>query len=115
MPVRKGQKLKTYSEDLKVEAIRLHVEEKWTYRQITEHFGIQDKDRVKKWMRKYRELGEFGLLDQRGRRKEYLDQERYVKQLKRENDVLKKCLKIWKQEVCTESIASSSQRQNSIL
>lgn len=97
--VMKGQKLKTYSEDLKLEAIRLHLEEKRTYRQITEQLGIQDKDRVKRWMRKYREKGEFGLLDQRGRRKEYLDQERYVQQLKRENAMLKKCLEIWMREV----------------
>ncbi|MBJ9992339.1 hypothetical protein [Paenibacillus sp. S28] len=40
-------------------------------------------------MRKYRENGEFGLLGQRGRRKEYLDQERYVQQLKWENTMLK--------------------------
>jgi transposase len=110
----KGQKFKSYTEEDKKEAVRLHIEEKWTYRKITEHLGIQDKDRVKKWMRKYRELGEFGLLDQRGRREEYLDQDRYVKQLKRENEVLKKCLKIWKQEVYKESIASFDQRQNSI-
>ncbi|WP_280115049.1 hypothetical protein [Paenibacillus ottowii] len=31
-----GQKFKTYSIALKKEAIRLHVEEKWTYRRITE-------------------------------------------------------------------------------
>lgn len=110
----KGQKFKSYTEEDKKEAIRLHIEERWTYRQITEHLGIQDKDRVKKWMRKYRELGEFGLLDQRGRREEYLDQDRYVKQLKRENEVLKKCLKIWKQEACKVSIVSSNQRQSSI-
>ncbi|KAA9001611.1 helix-turn-helix domain-containing protein, partial [Paenibacillus spiritus] len=42
----KGQKLKQYSEELKLEAIRLHVEEKWTYREINEHLGIQDKDRM---------------------------------------------------------------------
>jgi transposase-like protein len=101
----KGQKFKSYTEEDKKEAVRLHIEEKWTYRKITEHLGIQDK---------YRELGEFGLLDQRGRREEYLDQDRYVKQLKRENEVLKKCLKIWKQEVYKESIASFDQRQNSI-
>jgi transposase len=110
----KGQKFKSYSDEVKKEAIRLHVEEKWSYRQITEHFGIQDKDRVKKWMRKYREAGEFGLLDQRGRREEYIDQDRYVKQLKRENEILKKCLKIWKQEVCKVSIVSSNQSQRSI-
>ncbi|AHD04405.1 hypothetical protein ABNB59_18150 [Paenibacillus larvae] len=49
---------------------------------------------MKKWMRKYREKGEFGLLDQRGRRQEYIDQDRYVNQLKRENEMLKKCLEI---------------------
>ncbi|WMT38813.1 transposase [Paenibacillus sp. D2_2] len=95
----KGKKFKSYSEETKIEAIRLHVEEKWTYRQITEHLEIQDKDRVKRWMRKYREQGEFGLLDQRGRRKEYVDQNRYVQQLERENLMLKKCLKIWMREV----------------
>lgn len=97
--VMKGQKLKQYSKELKLEAIRLHVEEKWTYQQINEHLGIQDKDRMKRWMRKYREQGEFGLLDQRGRREEYLDQDRYVQKLKRENEMLKKCLKIWMKEV----------------
>lgn len=91
----KGQKFKSYPESMKIEAIRLHVAEKWTYRQITEHFGIQDKDRVKRWMRKYKQLGEFGLLDQRGRRHEYIDQDRYVQQLRRENDMLKKCWEIW--------------------
>jgi hypothetical protein len=43
-------------------------------------------------MRKYKELGEFGLMDQRGRRQEYIDQERYVQKLKRENNMLKKVL-----------------------
>ncbi len=102
----KGQKFKTYSNEIKKEAIRLHVEEKWTYRRITEHFEIQDQSRVKKWMKSYRELGEFGLLDQRGRRKEYIDQDRYVQTLKRENEMLKKCLEIWMQEVNRTNIES---------
>ena len=55
-----------------------------------EKFGIADRHRLKVWMRKYKELGEFGLRDQRGRRKEYIDQDRYVQKLKRENDMLKK-------------------------
>ncbi|WIV19762.1 helix-turn-helix domain-containing protein [Paenibacillus polygoni] len=107
----KGQKFKTYSEELKMEAIRLHVEEKWTYRQINDHLGIQDQGRMKRWMRKYREQGEFGLLDQRGRRKEYLDQERYVQQLKRENATLKKYLKIWMQEGKNKASGSSNKRR----
>ncbi|WP_091064137.1 helix-turn-helix domain-containing protein [Paenibacillus sp. NFR01] len=107
----KGQKFKTYTEEDKKEAIRLHVEEKWTYRQITEHLGIQDKNRVKKWMRKYREQGEFGLLDQRGRRENYIDQDKYILHLKRENDMLKKCLEIWMQEARKNATNSSSKRQ----
>ncbi|UFJ39488.1 helix-turn-helix domain containing protein [Brevibacillus humidisoli] len=95
----KGQKFKHYPMTMKIEAIRLHVAENWTYKQITEHLGIQDKDRVKKWMRKYKQLGEFGLLDQRGRRAEYIDQGRHVRKLKRENEILKKCLEIWMREV----------------
>ncbi|MET3211264.1 UNVERIFIED_CONTAM: DNA-binding transcriptional regulator YhcF (GntR family) [Paenibacillus sp. PvR008] len=50
-------------------------------------------------MRKYKELGEFGLMDQRGRRKEYIEQDRYIQKLKRENDMLKKGLEIWIQEM----------------
>lgn len=50
----KGQKFKHYPETMKVEAMRLHIEEGWTYRQITEHFGIHDKDRMKQWMRTFR-------------------------------------------------------------
>ncbi|WP_336765610.1 transposase [Paenibacillus sp. USHLN196] len=94
----KGQKYKTYSEKIKKEAIRLHTVEGWTYRKINEHLGIHDPGRMKRWMRKHREQGEFALMDQRGRRKEYLDQERYVQKLKRENALLKKCLVIWKEE-----------------
>ena len=104
MPAVKGQKFTKYSKELKMEAIRLHVEEKWTYRRINEYLGIQDPDRMKRWMRKYREKGEFGLLDQRGRRTKYIDQDRYVQQLKRENTMLKKCLEIWMREVRNKNI-----------
>jgi hypothetical protein len=52
---------------MRIEAIRLHVEEGWTYKRTTEHLGIRDKQRMKKWMMKYKKQGEFGLLDQRGR------------------------------------------------
>lgn len=57
-----------------MDAIRLHLEEKWTYRQINEHLGVHDKDRMNRWMRKYPDQGEFGLVDQRGRRTDYLNQ-----------------------------------------
>lgn len=96
---KKGQSFKHYPHELKVEAIKLHIEEGWTYRRIMEHLDLPDRHLLKVWMRKYKQLGEFGLIDQRGRREEYIDQERYVQKLKRENDMLKKCLKIWMQVV----------------
>lgn len=95
MPAIIGKKSKAYSYETKLEAIRLHMVEGWTYRKILEKFGITDRHRLKAWMRKYRELGEFGLVDQRGRREQYVDQDRQVKWLKQENEMLKKCFEIW--------------------
>lgn len=90
----KGQKLKKYSENIEIGAIRLHTVEGWTYRKIIEHLRIHDPGRMNRLMRKYREQGAFGLMDQRGRRKEYLDQDRYVHKLKLVNELLRKCLVI---------------------
>lgn len=95
---KKGQKFKSYSQEIKKQAIEQKLSGK-TYRQVAEELGIQDKDRVKVWMRKYKQLGEYGLLDQRGRREEYKDEYRENQKLKRENEMLKKCLKIWMKEV----------------
>lgn len=89
MPAVKGQKFKEYSYETKVEAIRLHLVESWTYRRIMDKFGITDRHRLKSWMKKYKESGEFGLIDHRGRREEYVDQDRQVQRLKRENEMLK--------------------------
>jgi transposase-like protein len=95
---RKGQKFQSYSQEIKKKAIEQKLSGK-TYRQVAEELGIPDKDRVKVWMRKYKQLGEYGLLDQRGRREEYIDEQRENQKLKRENEMLKKCLEIWMREV----------------
>jgi transposase len=94
----KGQKRRQYSYETKMKAIELKLAGK-THRQIADELGIKDKDSIKEWMRKYKQLGEFGLFDQRGRREEYIDEDRNVQKLKRENEMLKKCLEIWMQEV----------------
>lgn len=99
---KKGQKLKTYSQELKLRAIKMKLEG-MTKRQISEELGIEDHDRVKIWMRKYKQLGEYGLLDNRGRREEYKDEDRHLQKLTRENEMLKKCLEIWLQEVQKEA------------
>src|SRR5690606_38523733 len=90
---RKGQKFKTYSFELKKKAVEMRLQGIPTAK-IAEELGIQDVGRLKIWMRKYREQGDFGLMEHRGRRKEYKDLERGVKRLRPENDVLKKWLEI---------------------
>jgi transposase len=97
----KGQKFKTYSQETKLKAIQLKLSGK-TKSQIMEELGIEDEGRIKVWMRKYRQLGEYGLMDNRGRREDYIDEERHTQKLKKENDILKKCLEIWMQEAQRE-------------
>ncbi|MGO4786614.1 helix-turn-helix domain-containing protein [Paenibacillus sp. 2KB_20] len=63
MPAFKGQKFKQYSFETKMEAIHLHLVEGWTYRRIMEKFGMTDRHRLKDWMKKYKESGEFGLME----------------------------------------------------
>ncbi|WP_019123324.1 helix-turn-helix domain-containing protein [Brevibacillus massiliensis] len=94
---------------LKLEAIRLHTEEGWSYRKITEHLGIQDKDRVKVWMRNYRQKGQAAFEDRRGNPFRFgTEQERERRRLQSEVDVLKKWLQILNQEGCDAGTASST-------
>ncbi|AJW69146.1 hypothetical protein [Paenibacillus polymyxa] len=41
MPAKKGTKFNEYTFETKVEAMRLHIEEGWTYRRLMEKFGSQ--------------------------------------------------------------------------
>lgn len=95
----KGQKFKHYPTSMKIEAIQLHEKEGWSYRKITEHFGIQDAGRVKVWVRKFRKLGEDGLKDSRGNpHRSETEQDRKVRRLEMEVDVLKKWFEILNRE-----------------
>lgn len=96
----KGQKFKTYPESLKREAIRLHVEEKWSHREVAVHLGINDLNRVKLWVRRYREKGEELFIDRRGNpHRTETEEVRKVRRLEMEVDVLKKWLEILNKEV----------------
>ncbi|MFC5703041.1 helix-turn-helix domain-containing protein [Cohnella faecalis] len=66
----KGQKYMHYPESLKLESIRLHVDEGW------------------RWMRKYREDGQAAFEDRRGSpHRAETEQERELKRLYMEVDV----------------------------
>ncbi|UNK16410.1 helix-turn-helix domain-containing protein [Paenibacillus sp. N3/727] len=101
MPAKKGQKFKHYPESLKIEAVRLFIEEGWCYRKIAEHLEIQDKDRVRVWVRKYRAEGQAAFEDRRGDpHRTEIEQERELRRLQMEVDVLKKWLQILNREGC---------------
>lgn len=102
---KKGQKHVTYSFETKKKAIEMRLQG-MTKARIAEELGIADVGRLKVWMRRYKQMGEFGLTDSRGRRKEYIDENRYVKRLEMENAILKKWLAITKAEVYQRSIGS---------
>ncbi|BAH41748.1 hypothetical protein BBR47_07710 [Brevibacillus brevis NBRC 100599] len=57
-----GEKVRNYPYELKIEAIRLHIEEGWTYRRIMEHLGIPDRHRLKIWMKKYKQTASIEAI-----------------------------------------------------
>jgi transposase len=94
---KKGQTFKTYSFELK-KAVEMRLQG-IPKAKVAEELGIQDISRLKVWMRKYRKEGFSGLVDRRGRRKEYKeDLERRLKWLEVENEVLKKWFEILTRE-----------------
>lgn len=52
MPAKKGQTFNRYSDEIKKEAVRLRVEEGWTYTRIMEKFGIKSESQIITWVRK---------------------------------------------------------------
>ena len=108
---KKGQKFITYSFELKKKAIEMRLQG-MVKQKVAEELGIEDIGRLKVWMSRYKKMGDFGLMDHRGRRKAYIDEDRYVRRLEMENAVLKKWLAITKTEVYQRSIGSSKNLDN---
>ncbi|KAF0815488.1 MULTISPECIES: helix-turn-helix domain-containing protein [Cytobacillus] len=94
---KKGQRLQSYSLEIKAEAIQLK-EEGFSAQQVADKLNIPSRNTVKTWWRKYQKEGQAFYLDNRGRRKEYTDQERYIRKLEMENSVLKKFQEILMRE-----------------
>ena len=94
--------MKDYPANIKIAAVKAHLEEGLTLSQILIDYGIRDKTQVKIWCRKYRLLGEQGLIfTTRGRpRKNEIHESKSkeeplwkkIQRLEMENDLLKKYL-----------------------
>ncbi|MBO2942731.1 helix-turn-helix domain-containing protein [Paenibacillus sp. F411] len=61
---KKGQTFQSYSLDMKKRAIAMRLDG-MTKKEVAQELQISDIGRLKIWMRKYRELGEEGLIDRR--------------------------------------------------
>lgn len=80
-----------YSLGTKLMAIELHEQEGLTYDQVAAHLGLRKGDRIKIWVRQYRQEGEAGLTKKgSGRPPKVCSEEKRIVQLERENALLKK-------------------------
>lgn len=66
---KKGQVFSSYSLDTKKKAVDMRLQG-MTKKEVAAILGIADIGRLKVWMRKYREQGDLGLVDQRKRDQE---------------------------------------------
>jgi transposase len=75
---------------IKEEAVRLFLDEGYTYHQIAEQLGIRKADRIKVWVRQYRRAGIEAFTKQIGRPRKVQDEKAYIARLEMENKLLKK-------------------------
>lgn len=80
-----------YSQQIKQEAVKLFLEEGYTYREIAENLGIRKKDRIEKWVKEFRRIGIEAFTKPIGRPREGLETEKNeLERLRMENALLKK-------------------------
>ena len=79
-----------YEVKLKQEAVRMFLEEHWTYETIAKELGIRKAERIKAWVRMYRREGELSFHKPIGRPVKTEREEREVERLRMENALLKK-------------------------
>lgn len=87
--------MKHYPIPLKEQAVRMHIEDGLTTREVTKRLGIVDEQRVKQWCITYRKKGMHGLLYQpkgRPRKSEQLHPKDELKRLRMENELLRNFL-----------------------
>ena len=109
--------MKHYPGATKLEAIRLYQEEGKTQKEITRLLGIQDPDRVRKWLRVHRREGQAAFQRgptqrKRGRPPKRENREAYIARLEMEVDLLKKFhAELRKLELAKRNIGSSSTKE----
>ncbi len=88
MSGRKG--MQTYPVEVKLEAVRLFLEEGKTRAEITTLLGLRSESRVQIWVWQYRREGELAFTRPMGRPRKVQNGITYIQQLEMENALLKK-------------------------
>lgn len=93
-----GRKRKTYSQDFKMAAVRMYLEQGMGYKTVARELEI-NASMVRNWIKNYKSLGPKGLEERRGKTKtpftgrpriKQLPLEQEVERLRTENEFLKK-------------------------
>jgi len=79
-----------YRVEVKQEAVRLVLEEQLTYAAVADKLNIRKSDRIKVWVRMYRQEGELSFHKPIGRPVKTESEEREVERLRMENALLKR-------------------------
>ncbi|MGD0612640.1 MAG: helix-turn-helix domain-containing protein [Anaerolineales bacterium] len=87
--------MRHYSLEVKLEAVRMFYEEGKTQPEIAEILGIRNAQRVKIWVRQYRQEGEVAFQKKSrkglvGRPPKKENKDAYIARLEMENELLKK-------------------------
>ena len=79
-----------YKVEIKQEAVRLVEEERMPYTAVADKLKIRKPDRIKAWVRMYRQEGELSFHKPIGRPLKSQAEERELERLRMENALLKK-------------------------
>ena len=99
-----SEKYNKYSKETKLKAVKKHLNDGFSYQTIADEMNIKSKTQVKRWVKKYKELGDTAFdTENRGRtkgvkkripKKKFSSLEEEVEYLRMEVEYLKKLKKI---------------------
>ena len=115
MPGKQG--MKHYPQAVKLEAVRLYLEEGKSQAEIIQELGLKNVRQVKRWLHAYRQEGEKAFASKRrkgvvGRPPKRENTEAYIARLEMENDLLKKFhAELRKEELAKRNIGLSTTKK----
>ena len=105
---KKGDKFASYTKEFKLKAVKMYLDEGRSMEFIIKELGIKDRSYLRRWLKNYRESGESGLEDGRGKSKtpsrgrpriDPHSPEEELLRLRAENDWLKGLLRLTEEKI----------------